>query len=633
MTSLDETSTATPVDISDLEEGLKALDSGKDGNTSDSNLNLPDAYEHESDCVGDKRKYIKGSGVINIELYKQQYHKPIYKVMLYFSIFLVAYVYSLDSLVRFTYQYQTTSKFRDKNQLRTVNCIKTVMGTAGQFGFARCSDIFGRTTVLNFSIILYIIGTIIQCKATDISKFSAGTILYQLGLIGIQIMLGVIASDFSDLNWRLFASFVPALPFVINIWICGFITQLIGDRWQWGIGMFAFIMPCACIPLAFCLLHMRYLAYKNCRDKVQNEFRMYRVLTFRDYVVDIFFWRLDLVGFGLLCALFGCILIPLVLAGGSSNHWRNFRIIVPEVVGWVVVLPVFLTWEAKGAKHPLLTWDFIEDRGILAALIIAFYINFVYHLLGDYLFTVLMITLDQSVLASTRITSSYSFVCIICGTLIGLVIVRARRTKPFIIFGIGCWFLALGLLVHFFGSKPSMPGVTGPLCLLGLGAGFFTYTTQASIQAAIKTHAKMAVVTALYLSIYSIGSAVGSAISGAIWTNLLPRKIFRTMNHSDATAAYDSPQLFILNNPWGSPARNGLNEAYSYVQKMLCVVALCFCVPLLAAALFLRNHKLENTVALENVDEKKVKEDERRHDLICKIQDRRRAKKEGDDDK
>lgn len=623
----DESSSATPVDISDLEEGLKALDNASEDKLQDSNSNVPDAYEHESDTVG-KEKYIKGSGVINIELYREQYSRPLYKAMLFFSIFLVAYVYGLDGLVRFTYQYQATSKFKQHSQLRVVNCIKTIMGTAGQFGFARCSDIFGRTTVLNLSIMMYVMGTIIQCKSDDLAKFSAGTIFYQLGLIGIQMMLQIIAIDFSDLNWRLVASFVPALPFVINIWICGYVTELIGDRWQWGIGMFAFIMPCACIPLALCLMHMRYLAYKNCRDRVQNEFKMYKVLTFRDYVVDIFFWRLDFVGFILLCALFGCILIPLVLGGGASTQWRKPQIIIPEVIGWVVVLPLFLTWEAKLSKHPLLTWDFIRDRGILAALIIAFYVNLIYHLLGDYMFTVLMIALDQSVLASTRITSLYSFVCIISGTLLGFVIIKARRTKPFIIFGIGCWFVALGLLIHYFSYDLSMPGITGSLCLMGLGAGFFTYTTQASVQAAIKSHSKMAVVTALYLSLYSIGSAVGSAISGAIWTNVMPKQIFKNMNHSDATAAYDSPQLFILNNAWGTPSRDGLIKSYAYVQKILCVVALCFCVPLLAASLFLRNHKLRSTVALENVDEKQVKEDERRHDLICKIQDRRQARKE-----
>lgn len=606
-------------------EELKPKEASLEDNVGPSSSSIiSEAYAHESDCVGTSgKKYIKGSGVINIEIYKEEYKRPLYKMMRFFSIYLVAYVYSIDGLVRFTYQDQATSKYRDKSSLRVVNCVKTVMSTAGQFGIARCADIFGRATMLNVSILLYVVGTLIQCQATDIPKFGAGTCLYQLGVIGIHLMLQLIAMDFSDLNWRIVASFVPALPFVINIWISGYITQAVGDRWSWGIGMFAFIMPCACIPLGFCLLHMRYLAYKNASGKVENEFKMYKQLTFKEFVVDIFFWRLDIVGLTLLSVFFACILIPLLLAGGAIYQWRKAHIIAPEVVGWVAALPAFLTWETKWAKHPLLSWDIISDRGILAALVIAFYINFSWHLFGDYMFTVFLIALDQSVLAATRITSLYSFVCIIAGTLLGFVIIKARRTKPFILFGISCWFLAFGLMVHFFGKHLSVPGISASLGLMGLGAGHFTYTTQASVQAAVKTHAKMAVATALYLSVYSIGSTVGSAVTGAIWTTVLPRKIYQTMNHTDAEEAYNSPNLFILDHGWNSKPRQGLVAAYTYTQKIMCLVGLYFCAPLQIAALFLRNHKLESTVALENIDAKKVEEDERKRDIISKIQHRR----------
>ncbi|QLG72289.1 hypothetical protein HG535_0C06440 [Zygotorulaspora mrakii] len=583
---------------------------------------VEDAYPHESAYIGGRKLNIKGSGVVNVEIYRKQYSGPLHKIMLFSSLFLVSYAYGLDNLVRFTFQYQATSKFKNKSLLRTINCIKTVMGAAGQLGFARASDIFGRMTILIFSLLLYVVGTIIQCQATNISKFGAGTCIYQLGITGIQLLLEIIAMDFSDLNWRVLASFIPATPFIINIWISGGVTQAIGDKWSWGIGMWAIILPCSCVPLGLCAIHMRYLAVKNEPDKLQNEFKMYKGLTWREYLVDIFFWRLDSAGFVLLCVVFGCILVPLVLAGGYKPSWRSAHIIVPEVMGWLVALPVFLLWEAKFAKHPLVSWDFIQDRGIIAALVIAFFINFNWYLQGDYMFTVLLVAYNQSVLAATRISSMYSFVCIISGTLLGFAIVKARRTKYFIIFGIGCWFIAFGLLVHFSTIGGSSSGITGSLCLLGFGAGFFTYTTQASIQAATKTHAQMAVATALYLSIYSIGSAVGSAVSGAIWTSVLPREIYKTMNASDAAAAYKSPNLFTLDNPWGSKAREGMTAAYGYVLKILCVAGLCFCVPLLIAALFLRNHKLESTVALEHVESSQVRHDEKKHDLFYKIKSR-----------
>lgn len=582
-----------------------------------STWSLPEAYAHESECIGSRKLKIKGSGVVNIEIYRQQYNHVVYKVMFFSSIFLAAYAYGLDNLVRFTFQYQATSKYKNRDLLKAVNCIKMVIGAGGQLAFARASDIFGRITLLIFAILFYVVGTIIQSQAKNISRFAAGACIYQVGVTGIQLMLEVIAMDFSDLNWRLLASFVPALPFVINIWISGFITQAIGERWGWGIGMWAFILPLACIPLGLCLLHMRYLAMKNARDKLQNEFKLYEELTWRDFLIDIFFWRLDFMGLILVSIVFGCILIPLALAGGINSQWHAVHIILPEVIGWVVALPLFLFWEAKIAKHPLVSWDLIQDRGILAALSIAFLINFIWYLQGDYMFTVLLVAFDSSILSASRITSVYSFVCVITGTLLGFAIVKARRTKPFIVFGICCWFLSFGLLIYFCGNSGSTRGIVGSLCLLGFGSGFFTYTTQASVQAATKTHARMAVITALYLSIYSIGSAVGSSISGAIWTKVLPKEIYGTMDSSLAAKAYGSPTIFILDNAWGTPARAGLVEAYRYVQKILCTVGLCFCIPLLISALCLRNPRLPNSVSLEN--EKRNDCDEKNDDFTHKI--------------
>lgn len=579
-----------------------------------------EAYTQESLDNGEKNIQEKDAGVTNIEVYTEQYSGLVHRAALFISIFLIAYVYGLDGMIRYTFQYQATSSYQEHSLLSTVNCIKTVIGAAGQLWFARASDIFGRASILCVGLVCYIVGTIIESQATDISKFAAGACIYQLGLTGVQLMLEVIAMDFSNLNWRLFASFVPALPFIINTWISGNITAAIGTRWSWGIGMWAFILPLSCIPLGLCMLHMRYLARKNASDRLRSEFKLYKQMSWCDYIVEIFFWRLDILGLLLVCAVFGCILVPLTLAGGFSTEWQSARIIVPEVIGWVVALPLLLVWEAKFARHPLVAWDLIKDRGILAALIIAFHINFNWYMQGDYMYTVLQVAVNESVLSATRITSLYSFVSVITGTILGLVIVKARRTKPFIIFGIGCWFISFGLLVHFRGDSGSHSGIIGSLCLLGFGAGFFTYTTQASIQASTKSHSRMAVVTALYLSVYSIGSAVGSAVSGAIWTNILPREINKTIDSTIAPIAYGSPTTFILEYPWGTPAREALVVAYRYVQKILCTVGLCFCVPLLVASLFLRNHRLTDSVSLEESHDEKIDYDEEAEsDFVFKI--------------
>lgn len=555
----------------------------------------------------DPTHYSQVEGVRSAQLYAKHYSHPLYRVSLFFSIFLVSYAYGLDGMVRYTYQATATSSYSQHSLLSTVNCIRSVIAAAGQIWFARASDIGGRFALLIIAIIFYSMGTIIESQATNVSRFAAGACFYQLGYTGIVLLLEVIAADFSNLNYRLLASFIPALPFIINTWISGDVTTAVGTRWKWGIGMWAFILPLSCIPLGACLLHMRWLAYRDPETKKQltaleSPWKWpHNAKQFWDiYVMELFVWKLDFIGLLLSCITFGCILVPFTLAGGIQTQWRSANIIVPEVIGWVVALPLYMIWEWKFARMPLTPWGLIKDRGILFALIIAFFINFIWYMQGDYMYTVLVVAVNESIKSATRITSLYSFVSVITGTILGIFIIKIRRTKPFIIFGASMWFLSFGLLVHFRGDTSSHSGIIGSLCLLGFGAGFFTYTTQASIQASAKTHEKLAVITALYLATYNIGSALGGAVSGAIWTQVLPREISKRLNNETLSAdAYGSPFTFIYEYPWGSPERVSVTQAYKYVQKILCIVGLCFCVPLLFCTFMLRNYRLADSVTLD----------------------------------
>lgn len=561
----------------------------------------------------------KDAGVHNIEVFAAQYSHYGYRLLLFFSIFLISYAYGLDGNIRYTFQTMATNSYSQHSLLATVNCIIAVIAAPGQLCFARAADIFGRVTILCIAIIFYSMGTIIESQAISVSRFAAGACFYRLGMTGIILILEIIAMDFSHLNWRLLASFVPALPFIINTWISGDVTSTIGPNWKWGIGMWAFILPLSCIPLGCCMWHMRYLAHKNAKDELRSEFKMFKNMPWKDYLIEIFFWRLDILGLILICVTFGCILIPFTLAGGMKDKWKTAGIIVPEVIGWVVALPLYLVWEIRYARHPLTPWKVVKDRGIFSALIIAFHINFVWYMQGDYMFTVLRVSVNESVKSATRITNLYSFVSVITGTCLGLVVIKVKRTKPFILFGISCWFVSMGLLVHFRGDTDSHAGIVGSLCLLGFGAGFFTYTTQASIQASTKLHQDMAVITSLYFATYNIGSAVGSAVSGAIWTNILPKEIEKRVTNSTLSIeAYAAPLTFILTYTWETPERQAVVVAYKYVQKILCTVGLCFCVPLLFAAFCLRNHKLESVVALGDLDEKNTVEDEESGNFLRK---------------
>ncbi|KAI5950989.1 hypothetical protein KGF54_004063 [Candida jiufengensis] len=557
-------------------------------------------------------------GIRKIEVLNSQFDNRILKVLFFFSVFIASYAYGLDAIIRGNLQVYATSSYNQHALFSTVSVMQSVISAAGQPFYARLSDKFGRLELYLTAMAFYIIGTILQSQAYDINIFAAGSVLYTLGITGMVTIILIMMGDFSNLNWRVCVNYIPGITLVINTWISGDIVSavILTSSWNWGIGMWAFISPLASLPLIGFLVHMLLKAKRTEKWKSlmveEKELIPYSKKTlkyWRNLCINLF-WDLDVVGLLLLVIVLGFILVPFTLAGGTSSKWARASTIAPLSIG-VTFLPLFFFWERKVAKSPIMPFALMKDRGVYAALLIAIFVNFIWYMPNDFMYTVLVVGMNASVKAATRITKLYTFVGCIVGPLVGLVVVKVRRVKAFIIFGCSCWAVALGILFHFRGandgieSEKYLNGVIGGLCLMGFGAGFLTYSTQVSL-CSVTNHEYMGIIISIHLSCYYIGSALGNSVSGAIWTNKMHGVILENMeqmNISNATAlasyAYGSPFEFILDNTWGSPERIAVVVSYAEVQKYLCIAGLVLCIPMIIFPFLLRDHKLESVQSLE----------------------------------
>lgn len=564
---------------------------------------IPDNYD--SHFEEEEKSY----GVQKVEILNKQYNHLWGKSAIFFSLFLMGFVFRLDSMVRRSMNAYATNSYKQHSLLSTVNVVRSVAAACGLPLYSRLSDIFGRIELIVVSVLLYVTGTIICTQAYDVTRYAAGMILYQFGLCGLAILFKVIAADFSNLNWRVFCTLISAAPFIINTWVSGDIVEAIGDNWSWpGIGVWAICLPVATIPLVLCFIHMQYLAKKsgdlNQLRGMQTE---YKRLGFKKFVVEVFFWKLDIFGVLSLMVILGLILTPLTLAGGETAEWRTVKIIVPLILGFCWI-PVFAFWENRIATHPIAPADMFRDRGVYCALGIGILIDFCWYMQGDYLYTILVVAVHESVKSATRINSLYSFSTIITGLCVGLAISKVRKMKGFIVFGVCMWLVAFGIMIRYRGGSQSHGGMIASQVLLGFGGAFFTHPVQASLQAYVN-HERMATITTLYAVSYYIGSAVGSSVSGAIWTQVLPNEIGkRFTNKTLARLAYSAPLSFIKKYTWGTPLRMELVEAYRHIQKLLIIIGICFCVPILGFALFLRDPVLISAQNIVDAEDKEVKE-------------------------
>ena len=259
------------------------------------------------------------------------------------------------------------------------------------------------------------------------------------------------------------------------------------------------------------------------------------------------------------------------------------------------------------APRPLVPFHLLRDRGVWGALGIACTLNFAWYMQGDYLYTVLIVAFDFSIMGATRISSLYSFCSVVTGFILGMVVYKARRLKWFIVAGTCLFMVAFGLLIHYRGSpsSPGQSGVIGAQVLLGIAGGMFPYPAQASIQAATK-HEHVAVITGLYLATYNIGSAFGGAISGTIWTNVLPTRLERNLavfgNATLASATYADPFTITAQYPVGTPIRHAIIVAYQHAQRLLCITGICLCVLLIGFSFCLRNPRLGKEQSLPEAE-------------------------------
>lgn len=203
-----------------------------------------------------------------------------------------------------------------------------------------------------------------------------------MGLTGLILLVEVIIADVTSLRNRLFFSYIPATPYLINAWVNGNITSqiLANSSWQWGVGMYAIIMPFVALPAIISLLIAGRRAKKS--KKLVGLATLKEVHgSYSALAVDLF-WRLDLVGLILVCAVLSLVLLPMTIAGGTTSRWNHADVIVMLIIG-VLLIPVFVYWEIKHARFPVMPFHLLKDRSIIGGMGCAMFLNCVWYLQGE----------------------------------------------------------------------------------------------------------------------------------------------------------------------------------------------------------------------------------------------------------
>lgn len=105
-------------------------------------------------------------------------------------------------------------------------------------------------------------------------------------------------------------------------------------------------------------------------------------------------------------------------------------------------------------------------------------------------------------------------------------------------------------------------------------------------------HQDIAVALALYSMFGSIGQAIGFGISGAIWTNDLPKEMYKALPEyaKNETAALYGDMIKQMADPVGTPIRDAVIHAYGVVQRQM-VIAGCAFLPFIVICVLVWHNK------------------------------------------
>ncbi|KAF4344075.1 SIT1-transporter of the bacterial siderophore ferrioxamine B [Fusarium beomiforme] len=524
------------------------------------------------------------------------------------SIFFFSYALNLDFLTRNTYVPYATSSFGNHSLLATVNVIREVVAAAIQPSVARLTDVFGRIEIFTLAVVFSLTGTIIQTYSGNIQTFAGGAVLHSLGYRTSILTIELMIADFTSMKTRLFFAFVPNWPAIVNTWVSGDVTSAIlsATSWKWGVGMFAIINPICALPLII----LMFILGRQTKSAIQEEEKPNSA----SWVASLktFFWELDVIGILFLTAALAMTLIPLTLAGGQSTKWKDAGILTPLILG-LILFPVFVIWE-KSAPHPMLPIHLLKHRTVWGCLGISSIFPFAFMIIGNYLFSLLVVSYNFTVKDATRVALLYRFCAIVVGSLLGPIVIKIRRLKELILTGIVLWFVGFGLIYNYRGGSGSKSGVIGGEVVVGIGAGLFSWPTLVLIQT-VAQHEYIGVLISLVFTANAIGQAFGSCVSGAIWTQTLYKELEKNLapfgNDTLASAVYASPLTVVPQYALGSPERDAIGMSYRYIQRNLSIVAICLVVPMLVLGLCLHNPILSDKQT--QVDENSEASTERKH--------------------
>ncbi|KAI9002020.1 major facilitator superfamily domain-containing protein [Gaertneriomyces semiglobifer] len=500
---------------------------------------------------------------------------------LYIGIYLLTFVTGLAGAL-YNLQNFVLSDFYSHSSLPIVMLILSSLRTVMLPMFAKLADLWGRTEILIFSILIWCAGQIVTSKASSYGVVLLAFILVTVGDTGLLAFREFFIADSSTLRNRAIVQGLPDLQYYILIGISGPLLNYFTEKesWRWAYGMFAILIIGTAIPLVSMMLFMEAKIRRLGLIEPINW-----KANIREYITYVAV-KIDLVGCILLTGSLLLVLFPVPWSRSLPDRFSDGRVIAMLVVG-CLLWPVLILWEAKYAKFPIVPPKYFAHKTVVGGSLVAFLMWVSYYSYTEMFYAYLMVTQGLDAQDAQYVQSAWQWAGIFAALAVGWSIRRTGQYRRWCHVCTIIAFIGSCMMIAWRGKESKLVEIIIAQTILGLGGGAIMTATQVGVQAAVPSR-EVAPVTAFYLVMASVGGAVGTAIAGSVWRYKLEHSLIANLPAGtpatvitgimeDFTWIIKSPTSMAgkLLGPIPDEYLPGIYASYAYVQRILCISAAC----------------------------------------------------------
>ena len=435
--------------------------------------------------------------------------------------------------------------------------------------YGKLGDLYGRKTLLQVAIVLFLIGSALCGLAQGMTELIAFRALQGLGGGGLMVTTMAVVGDIIPPRdrgkYQGFFGAVFGVSTVIGPLLGGFFVDSLSWRWIFYVNLPLGLVAFAVIGAVF---HARAAHVHH---------------------------RIDYLGAAALTAALSAIVLFTSL-GGTTYAWDSPLILALIAVG-VVTLVLFPLIEARAAE-PILPLALFRNRTFVVTSAVGFIIGLALFGAVTYLPLYLQVVKGHSPTASGLLLTPMMAGLLITSILSGNLISRYGRYRLFPIAGTAVATLGLYLLSHITVSTSSL-AVALFMVVLGLGLGMVMQVLVLAVQNAVD-YRYLGVATSGSTLFRQVGGSIGVSAFGAIFSNDLAQELARHLPKAARIPAGANPEV-VKHLPAAIHAP--YVEAFAAALRPVFVTAAAVAFFAFLLSWLLRELPLRQTAAAEGVGE------------------------------